>query len=117
MKLEDYDNPVPSDGNHKHFGGGQTQTTIALKPGKHTLQLLLGDHNHVPHDTPVQSEVITITVKCTKGARLIQKGPPGRLHDNPIGPLPLLLQRGRSNQHAAMTNRGEGTDGASRAGG
>jgi hypothetical protein len=62
-KLADYDNPVPSDEKHKHFGGGQTETTIALSPGKHTLQLVLGDHNHIPHEPPVQSKVITITVK------------------------------------------------------
>ena len=62
-KLEDYTAPVPADDNHKHFGGGQTETTIELAPGKHTLQLLLGDHNHIPHKSPVESEVITITVK------------------------------------------------------
>ena len=62
-KLEDYTAPVPADDNHKHFGGGQTETTIELAPGKHTLQLLLGDHNHIPHKPPVESAVITITVK------------------------------------------------------
>ena len=62
-KLEDYTAPVPADDNHKHFGGGQTDTTIELAPGKHTLQHLLGDHNHIPHVCPVESEVITITVK------------------------------------------------------
>ncbi len=62
-KLEDYKAPVPADDNHKHFGGGQTETKVELSPGKHTLQLLLGDHNHIPHNPPVESEVITITVK------------------------------------------------------
>lgn len=62
-KLEDYAAPVPADDNHKHFGGGQTETKVELSPGTHTLQLLLGDHNHIPHSPPVQSEVITITVK------------------------------------------------------
>lgn len=57
------DEPVPSDENHRHFGGGQTQTTVELAPGPHTLQLILGDHNHVPHDPPVTSEKISITVK------------------------------------------------------
>lgn len=61
--LEDYDAPVPSDDNHRHFGGGQTESTIDLTPGTHTLQLLLGDHNHIPHHKPVQSDKITITVK------------------------------------------------------
>ncbi len=55
--------PVPSDDNHRHFGGGQTEVTIDLAPGTHTLQLIMGDHNHVPHDPPVVSEKITITVK------------------------------------------------------
>lgn len=54
---------LPADDNHKHFGGGQTEASVTLKPGKHTLQLLLGDHNHVPHTPPVMSEKITITVK------------------------------------------------------
>ena len=55
--------PLPSDDNHMHFGGGQTQTTLDLSPGKHTLQLVLGDWQHIPHDPPVTSEPITITVK------------------------------------------------------
>lgn len=63
QKLEDYDNPIPADEKHKHFGGGQTETSIELKPGKHTLQLLVGDHNHIPHTKPVESKVITVTVK------------------------------------------------------
>ncbi len=55
--------PVPSDDNHRHFGGGQTEVTVELAPGTHTLQLIMGDHNHVPHVPPVVSEKITITVK------------------------------------------------------
>lgn len=55
--------PVPSDANHLHFGGGQTETTIELPPGEHTLQLLLGDFSHIPHDPPLLSERITITVE------------------------------------------------------
>ncbi len=53
---------IPSDDNHKHFGGGQTETTLDLPPGQHTLQLVLGDAGHVPHADPVVSDVITITV-------------------------------------------------------
>jgi hypothetical protein len=63
QKLADYKSPIPADDKHKHFGGGQTETTLTLPPGKHTLQLILGDHNHIPHAPPVESEVITITVK------------------------------------------------------
>ncbi len=52
-----------ADDHHVHFGGGQTEVTLDLPPGAHTLQLVLGDLNHVPHDPPVASEVITVTVK------------------------------------------------------
>lgn len=54
---------IPSDRNHLHFGAGQTETMLELPPGKHTLQLLMGDDKHVPHDPPVYSRRITITVK------------------------------------------------------
>jgi len=53
---------IPADENHLHFGGGQTETTVELAPGAHTLQLVMGDLGHVPHSTPIVSEVITITV-------------------------------------------------------
>jgi hypothetical protein len=61
--LPPLDETIPNDKNHLHFGLGQTETTIELPPGKHTLQLLMGDENHIPHDPPVMSKVITITVK------------------------------------------------------
>jgi hypothetical protein len=57
------DKPLPADANHKHFGGGQTEVTVELSPGKHTLQLIMGDKNHIPHDPPVISKEITIVVK------------------------------------------------------
>lgn len=59
----DVNAPLPANDSHRHFGGGQTETTIDLKPGTYTLQLLLGDQNHIPHHPPVMSERITITVK------------------------------------------------------
>ena len=55
--------PIPADENHRHFGGGQTETLLELPPGEHTLQLVLGDHHHIPHEPPVFSKRITITVK------------------------------------------------------
>ncbi len=61
--LPPLDQPVPNDDHHKHFGAGQTETTVTLPPGKHTLQLLLGDFAHIPHDPPVKSPPISITVK------------------------------------------------------
>lgn len=55
--------PLPATDNIKHFGKGQTETSLTLTPGKHTLQLLLADQNHIPHDPPVISKKITITVE------------------------------------------------------
>jgi hypothetical protein len=63
QELEDADSPIPADDTHRHFGGGQTETRVELAPGEHRLQLVLGDHNHVPHQPPVMSKVITITVE------------------------------------------------------
>jgi len=61
--LPAMDQPLPKDATHLHFGKGQTETVLTLAPGKHTLQLVLGDANHIPHNPPVVSEKITITVK------------------------------------------------------
>lgn len=55
--------PIPADANHVHFGGGQTETTLKLAPGKHTLQLDLADALHMQFDPPLVSKKITITVK------------------------------------------------------
>ena len=60
--MTSLDQPIGKDAQHRHFGGGQTQAQIELAPGKHTLQLVLGDHKHIPHNPPVVSEVVTITV-------------------------------------------------------
>ncbi len=61
--AEELELSLPADDNHKHFGGGQTEVTLDLPAGQHTLQLVLGDALHVPHDPPVVSDVITITVE------------------------------------------------------
>ncbi len=61
--AEELEYGLPADDNHIHFGGGQTQTTLDLPAGTHTMQLVLGDLNHIPHSPPVASEVITITVE------------------------------------------------------
>lgn len=55
--------PLPNNDHVIHFGGGQTQTEIELEPGRHTLQLILGDFLHIPHDPPVMSDRITIVVE------------------------------------------------------
>ena len=54
--------PLPANEQVRHFGAGQTETVLELAPGRHTLQLVLGDHLHIPHQPPVQSQPITITV-------------------------------------------------------
>jgi len=58
----DPDDPIPQDKKHLHFGAGQTEARIELAPGPHTLQLVLGDANHVPFNPPVVSKKIKITV-------------------------------------------------------
>ena len=55
--------PLPKNDQVRHFGGGQTETMLTLEPGSYTLQLVLGDYAHIPHDPPVMSETITITVE------------------------------------------------------
>ena len=57
------DVPLPGSDQLRHFGKGQTETSLELAPGTHTLQLLMGNYQHVPHQAPVMSEKITITVR------------------------------------------------------
>lgn len=66
--LPPLDKEIPNDANHLHFGAGQTETTLELSPGEHTLQLLLADHKHIPHSPPVMSERIKVVVKASDGA-------------------------------------------------
>ncbi|MFZ5609124.1 MAG: DUF4399 domain-containing protein [Pseudomonadota bacterium] len=54
---------IPKDDQHRHFGGGQTETVLDLPPGRHRLQLLLGDANHRPHDPPIISAPLTVIVE------------------------------------------------------
>jgi Domain of unknown function (DUF4399) len=61
--LSDDGSPVPADGQHIHYGKGQTEAQIDLAPGKHTLQDVFADKNHIPHNPPVVSDVVTVTVE------------------------------------------------------
>ena len=61
--MPDMHAPLPATDKIKHFGGGQTETQLTLSPGKHTLQLVLGNYQHIPHNKPVVSHKIMITVK------------------------------------------------------
>jgi hypothetical protein len=62
-ELPPLDREIPNDKNHLHFGRGQTEARIELPPGRHTLQLLFGDANHVPHQPPLYSNKITVIVR------------------------------------------------------
>lgn len=63
LSPEELKQPIVNDAKHLHFGGGQTETMLTLPPGRHTLQLVLGDWSHVPFNPPIMSLVITVTVK------------------------------------------------------
>jgi Domain of unknown function (DUF4399) len=63
LTAEQMKQPIPADDTHKHFGGGQTEAMVTLPNGQHTLQLVLADWTHIPHEPPVMSEPITITVR------------------------------------------------------
>jgi hypothetical protein len=63
LSAEEMKGAIAADPQHVHFGGGQTETTVTLPPGQHTLQLVLGDWSHIPHSPAVMSPVITVTVK------------------------------------------------------
>ncbi len=54
---------IANDQHHRHFGGGQTQVSLELAPGTHTLQLVMGDKSHIPHNPPLVSEKISIQIK------------------------------------------------------
>ena len=61
--LPDMDKEIQSDRQHLHFGAGETETMIELPPGKHTLQLIMGDDKHVPHNPPIYSRKITVIAR------------------------------------------------------
>jgi hypothetical protein len=84
------DQPIPNDFNHLHFGAGQTEAELTLAPGEHTLQLLLGDKNHVPHSPPVMSERITVRV-VEAGAAPAASTSSGR-HASPAGAKVYFVQ-------------------------
>ncbi len=63
LSSEELKGAIPADDTHKHFGAGQTETMVTLPPGKHTLQLVFADWSHIPHQPPVMSTPITVTVR------------------------------------------------------
>ena len=77
-ELPPLDQPIPNDFNHLHFGAGQTEAEVTLKPGTHTLQLLLGDKDHIPHNPPVMSPRIRVLVMDEAAPKEIASGGPTR---------------------------------------
>jgi hypothetical protein len=97
--LPPLDQPIPNDFNHLHFGGGQTEAEIALKPGEHTLQLLIGDKDHIPHTPPVMSRRIRVRVEGKPEAAALTGGPsasPPGAEVYFIDPVSLLKPKGSS---------------------
>ena len=89
--LPPLDQPIPNDENHLHFAGGQTEVELTLPPGPHTLQLLLGDAEHIPHTPPVYSDKIHVTVAESPPPPAVaaqappQAPTPGAPHSSPPG--------------------------------
>ena len=78
LTAEEMTESIPVDDQHIHFGKGQTETMVTLPPGKHTLQLVLGDWMHVPFKPSVQSEVITVTVRAADAVTAKTPSPQSR---------------------------------------
>jgi len=64
QQLPDFNQPLPATNNIRHFGKGESETELRLPEGEHTLQLVLADYEHIPHQPPVVSEQITIVVSA-----------------------------------------------------
>ena len=88
--LPPLDQPIPNDFNHLHFGGGQTETELTLSPGEHTLQLLLGDKDHIPHTPPVMSSRIKVRVAPLPGSNQSAQLPAQNLRELDMDTMPNL---------------------------
>ena len=101
-ELPPLDKPIPNDFNHLHFGTGQTEAEVTLKPGPHTLQLLLGDKDHIPHNPPVMSSRIQ-----GGGGGGSRRDGRGRDHDAPAqaGADPYRAAEARGGRAAAQPSR------------
>ena len=90
--LPPLDKPIPNDENHLHFGAGQTETELTLSPGSHTLQLLLGDADHIPFTPPVYSDKIHVTVVEAPPPAVVAQAPaPGTRHASPPGAREYII--------------------------
>ena len=91
--LPPLDKPIPNDENDLHYGAGQTEVELTLPPGPHTLQLLLGDADHIPHTPPVYSDKIHVTAveSLPAPAAAAQAPAPGTRHPSPPGARVYLI--------------------------
>ena len=104
--LPPLDREIPSDLNHLHFGRAQTEAEITLSPGEHTLQLLLGDHEHLPHDPPVFSKVVRVRVVDAPSGQAAQAGrPAGRQPSPPDAAVYFIYPRDREGIYPNSTIR------------
>jgi hypothetical protein len=115
------DREIPSDLNHVHFGRGQTSAEVTLSPGEHTLQLLLGDHQHVPHDPPVASNVVRVSVADISAGTPQMATPSGRQPSPPDAAVYFVYPRDgeviypRSTIRFGLRNMGVAPAGVSKA--
>ena len=98
-ELPDLTKAIPSNEHFMHFGGGQTETEVNLPSGKHTLQILLGDHNHMPHKPPVTSERITIVVAQDPNAPAKPAPGAAAAHDHGAHPAPAAAPAPAPHEH------------------
>jgi hypothetical protein len=104
--LPPLDQPIPNDFNHLHFGGGQTETELALKPGEHTLQLLMGDKDHIPHTPPVMSPRIKVRVPALPASSQPAQLPVENLRELDMDTIPNLNENNIRQVQQELRKRG-----------
>ncbi len=108
-ELPPLDQPIPSDFNHLHFGRGQDEVELSLTPGAHTLQLLLGDGNHVPHNPPVVSPVIHVFVDPAMVHKTSSPSPGGSAGRQLSAPTPLFTSPSHVTESGSIPVRRSGS--------
>jgi hypothetical protein len=104
--LPPLDQPIPNDFNHLHFGGGQTETELTLKPGEHTLQLLMGDKDHIPHTPPIMSPRIKVRVTAPPGSSQASQSAPVNLRELDMDTVPNLNENNIRQVQQELRRRG-----------
>jgi hypothetical protein len=104
--LPPLDQLIPNDFNHLHFGGGQTETELTLKPGEHTLQLLIGDKDHIPHTPPIMSPRIKVRVTAAPGSSQASQVAPVNLRELDMDTVPNLNENNIRQVQQELRRRG-----------